>query len=119
MSADPEAIERYARDGIHAARLSSNAEKARPFVISSWELRSPDQQEQDRRAASAVAAMAVHDAGLKSHEDAIELARFRAHLPVILDALSASAASAEYESLARPYKAALEALGAGKEAGHA
>lgn len=43
------------------------------------------------------------------------LAAIEAHLPAAVDALSASAANAEYECQAKPYLEALEALGGGEE----
>lgn len=108
-------LERYAREGVHGARLAINLERARPSGVLPWEDRTDEQREQDRRAASAVAAMAVHDAALQSHEDGMELARFRAHLPVILDALRIAEASGGYEYERKRYRHVLEALGDSEE----
>lgn len=104
-------LERYAREGVHGARLAVNLERARPFHVLPWEDRSDEQREQDRRAASAVAAMAVHDAKL----EAAELRKFRlavlAHRAAIVRGLVAGEHAQEWESQMKPFRAALAALG--------
>ena len=62
--------------------------------------------------ASLVAAMAVHDAGLVDTQKDAQLFALRIHLPAILDALAHAVVDAEYQSQAKRYRAALEALSA-------
>jgi hypothetical protein len=114
MVPDEAALERYA-EAAWKHRCDRMAEaKERPPIVTPWAERAGFLREIDRSTCSLVAAMAVHDAGLKSEADAMELARFRAHLPAILDALHGAVADSGYAAQAKPFKAALEAL-SGKE----
>jgi hypothetical protein len=109
-------------------RLTVNAElpERQRRGIGPWEERDPMQQEIDMRGASAVAARAVHDAGLENTRRAAQLFALAVHLPAILDALRIAVASGGYEYDRKRYEAALVALGGGegqersdeKEAGH-
>jgi hypothetical protein len=113
---DPETLDRYAR-AVHDARLSVNAERERPFSVLEWEDRTEEQKELDRRAASSVAAMAVHDADAEALELRKRLVLVGAHLPAILDALTARIADERWESQKarfRDAKAALETLKGGE-----
>jgi hypothetical protein len=115
MTADPDALDRYA-EAAWKHRCDRMAEaRERPMGYGTWAERTPFLREIDRSVCSLVAAMAVHDAGLQSHADAMELARFRSHLPAILDALHGAIADAGYAAQAKPFKAALEALSSKEE----
>ena len=110
---DEAAIERYA-EAAWKLRCDRMAEaRERPPATGTWAERAPFLQEIDRSVVSLVAAMAVHDAALASEADAMELARYRAHLPAILDALRIARAYQPTPLLEKPFKAALEALGGG------
>lgn len=98
---------------VHEQRLALNAELEHPRGLLPWEQRAPMQQELDMRIGSAVAAKAVHDAGLENAELRKRLMRWEVNGNAILEALSIAAATAEYDHQIRRYKstwAALEAL---------
>ena len=59
--------------------------------------------------------MAVHDADLENTRRAAQLFALGVHLPAIRDALTRAVADAEYDAQARPFRAALEALGGTQE----
>ena len=108
-------------------RMTVNAEREKPFYVLPWEGRTAEEKELDMRGASAVAVRAVADAKLRNERLEAQVLALGAHMPAILDALSSAVAGAEYEALAKPYRAALEALGGtgetqerseDKEAGH-
>ena len=65
----------------------------------------------DDRIYSAVAAQAVHDAGLENERMKAQLFAFGAHLPAIRRALTIAVAGSQYEAEAKPYRAAIQALG--------
>ena len=92
-------------------RMTVNAEREKPFAVEPWDKRTAEQREIDMRGASAVAVQAVADAKLENERMRVQLFALGANLPAILDALSSAVAGAEYEALAKPYRAALEALG--------
>jgi hypothetical protein len=112
---DDAALDLYA-EALHQKRCDRAAESGdRPsFVVEPWADRPEHLKEIDRSMASVVAAMAMHDAAFQSEADAMELARFRAHLPVVLDALRVAVASGGYEYERKRFVAALGALGGGK-----
>ena len=111
MSDDREA---YGRIFHEQGRLTVNAEREKPFAVEPWDKRTAEQREIDMRGASAVAVRAVADAKLRNERLEAQIFALDANRPAILDALSSAVAGAEYEALARPYRAALEALGAGE-----
>ena len=85
--------------------------RRRQFLVAGWDDRAPSQRELDCRIGSAVAVRAVADAKLRNERLEAQVFALGAHMPAILDALSSAVAGAEYEALAKPYRAALEALG--------
>lgn len=99
---------------VHDQRVARSAELRQPFYLSTWEDRDEGQRELDMRIGAAVAVRAVADAKLRNERLEAQLFALGAHAPAILDALTSAVAGAEYEALARPYRAALEALGAGE-----
>ena len=96
---------------VHDQRVARSAELRQPFYLSTWEDRDEGQRELDMRIGSAVAVRAVADAKLRNERLEAQVFALGAHMPAILDALSSAVAGAEYEALAKPYRAALEALG--------
>ena len=72
------------------------------------------QREVDMRIGAAVAVRAVADAKLRNERLEAQLFALGAHLPAIRDALELAAEEAEYQALAKRYRAALEALGGGE-----
>jgi hypothetical protein len=90
--------------------------KERPAGITPWAERAPFLREIDKSVCSLVAAMAVHDAALDDAVKGMELARYRFHLPAILDALRVAAADCEYGARAKRYKTALDALSGREDA---
>lgn len=84
---DEAAIDRYAQLIHERGRLTVNAERDRPFVIPAWGDRTEEQQELDRRAASAVAAAAVHDAGLDLAAKEMRIRQLEAEAGRLRDAL--------------------------------
>lgn len=70
------------------------------------------EREMYMRVASAVAALAVKDARLDVDRMLVRLFALGAHMPAIIGALRLAEAGAEYEARAKPYRAALTALGA-------
>lgn len=109
--------ESYGRLFHEQGRLTVNAERERPFILGPWEERTPEQQEIDMRGASAVAARAVHDAGLEAAEIRRQLYAFSIHMPAMRRALAIAIQESDYEAEAGPYRAALHVLG-GEEDGH-
>ena len=95
----------------HEQRLAFNAEMEHPRGVLPWEERHESQRELDMRIASAVAAQAVHDAGLENERMKAQLFAFGAHLPAIRRALTIAVADSQYEAEAKPYRAAIQALG--------
>jgi hypothetical protein len=93
-----------------------------PSWLVPWDELGTGDREVDMRIGSAVAARAVADAGTevaaaRTDRDRIRLERgaLASHLPAIRDALSAAVADARYEAQAKPYRAALMALEAGRQ----
>jgi hypothetical protein len=91
-------------------RLTVNAEREKPFHVEDWDRRTSEQREIDMRGASAVAARAVSDAKLEAAAMRKRLLALSIHFPAIRDALTRAAADAEYDTQARPFRAALGAL---------
>jgi hypothetical protein len=92
--------------------------KERPPETGTWDERAPFLREIDRSVCSLVAAMAVHDADAEALELRKRLVLVGAHLPAILDALTARIADERRESQKarfRDAKAALETLRGGTE----
>ena len=105
---------------VHEQRLAHEADRAAAegrarFNLKSWEDRTADQRELDMRIGSAVAAQAVRDAGLESERMRAQLFAFGAHMPAIRRALTVAIADSVYEADAKPYRAALQALGISDE----
>ena len=101
---------------VHQERVALEAEIAaregrHRFNLGDWEDRTADQRELDMRIGSAVAAQAVHDAGLEAERMKAQLFAFGAHLPAIRRALTIAVADSQYEAEAKPYRAAIQALG--------
>ena len=101
---------------VHEQRLAHEADRAAAegrtrFNLKSWEDRTADQRELDIRIAYAVAAQAVRDAGLENERMRMQLFAFGAHLPAIRRALTIAVAGSQYEAEAKPYRAAIQALG--------
>lgn len=108
--ADPR--EPYGRTFHEQGRLTVNAEREKPFGVEpDFNKRTDEQREIDMRGASAVAAQAVHDAGLENERMKAQLFAFGAHLPAIRRALTIAVADSQYEAEAKPYRAAIQALG--------
>lgn len=85
--------------------------RPKPSWLLPWEELDNGQREVDMRIASAVAAQAVHDAGLECERMRVQLFAFGAHLPAIRRALTIAVADSQYEAEAKPYRAAIQALG--------
>ena len=96
---------------VHEAGAAWSREQEPSPGVTPWALLEPWQRELAMRIGSAVAVRAAADAKLRNERLELEAATVRAHLPAILDALSSAVTGAEYEALAKPYRAALEALG--------
>lgn len=116
MAEDPDVLARL----VHEQRLAHEADQAAKegrarFHLGFWEDRTDAQRELDRRIASAVAARAVRDAGLRDDRRDAQLFALQAHLPAVLDALAYAAANLDAGGRAGRYKAALEALGGGED----
>ena len=110
MSDDREPLGRLVRETwIDWALEQPGAIK--PAWLTRWEDLDSGQREVDMRIGSAVAVRAVADAKLRNERLEAQVFALGAHMPAILDALSSAVAGAEYEALAKPYRAALEALG--------
>ena len=121
LCSDPR--EPYGRIFHEQGRLTVNAElpDRQRRGIGPWEEREPMQQEIDMRGASAVAGRAVLDAGIDlaaCHAEIMELraqlSAFTGNLPAVLRALTIAAGETTYESEARPYRVARQALGSGE-----
>jgi len=96
MSADePETL----GEVLHRARQAAGEARPRPWPVEDWCDRDPALRALDEAMAAAVVWAFLRD-----------------HLGAVLDALSAAVADAGYECQARPFRAALEALGGGEEA---
>lgn len=70
---------------VHDQRLAHEADQAaaegrKRFIMGSWDERAEVQRELDRRIASAVAARAVHDAGIDLAAKEMEVLKLRAQL---------------------------------------
>lgn len=118
ITADPR--ESYGRLFHEQGRLTVNAEREKPFGVEPWEDRSSEQREIDMRGASAVAAQAVHDAGLRSEAEAMELARYRTHRNAACAALRAQETAFRFQGddvTADRYRAARVALEGSEEDG--
>lgn len=81
------------------------------LIPRSWEQLDEAERELYDRTASAVAAQAVRDAGLENERMKAQLFAFGAHLPAIRRALTIAVADSQYEAEAKPYRAAIQALG--------
>ena len=101
---------------VHEIRLAWNAELPHPRGVLPWEQRDEGQREMDCRIGSAVAARAVHDAGLVNERRDAQLFALQCHLPAVLDALSIAVADQEYGARAKRFRDAMEAL-TGSEGG--
>jgi hypothetical protein len=88
-----------------------------PNWVKSWAELDERDREVDDRIYSAVAAKAVHDAGLAHERMQAQIFALGAHRPAVFEALRFAAASAEYGSQAKRYLAALKALGGDEEGG--
>lgn len=113
---DPDALPRL----VHEQRLAHEADRAAAegrtrFNLGTWEERPEYQRELDRRIASAVAAQAVHDAGLRNERLEAQLFALAANLPAVRRALTIAISEATYEAEAKPFRAALQALGISEE----
>ena len=111
----PDPREPYGRIFHEQGRLTVNAERAKPFHVEGWDKRTAEQKEIDMRGASAVAAQAVHDAGLRNDRMEAQLFALGAHRAAIFDALKVAVAAGGYESVRKRYRAALVALGGGED----
>lgn len=80
-----------------------------------WDKLPERDREVDMRIGSAVAAQAVVDAGVRNDKRDAQLFALRSHLPAVLDALRFTVANVDTNARAKPYRAALEALGGGEE----
>jgi hypothetical protein len=115
MSDDREPLGRV----VNEIRGAFAAEVRPHYVPATWEQRTPEQRELDMRIGSAVAAQAVHDAGVDLDVMRMRLTVLAAHFPVLRRALVIAVEDSETEREAREYRAALEALGGDeKEDGH-
>jgi hypothetical protein len=85
--------------------------RAKPSWITDWDELDDGQREVDMRIGSAVAAQAVHDAGVDVDVMRMRLTVLAAHFPVLRRALVIAVEDSETEREAREYRAALEALG--------
>ena len=113
MSDDREPLGRLVRETwIDWALEQPGAIK--PAWLTRWEDLDSGQREVDMRIGSAVAVRAVADAKLRNERLEAQLFALGAHLPAIRDALELAAEEAEYQALAKRYRAALEALGGGE-----
>lgn len=108
-TADPR--ETYGRIFHEQGRLTVNAEREKPFGVEDWDQRTPEQQEIDMRGASAVAAAAVRDAGLRHDRMEAQLFALGAHRGTVFDALRIAITASGYEYERKRYRAALKALG--------
>jgi len=80
-----------------------------------WEDLPPPHQEALMRAASAVAARAVHDAGLEAERMRMQLFAIGTALPAARRALVIAVGEAKYEAEAKPFRRALEIFGGEEE----
>ena len=101
---------------VHDTRLACEADRAaaegrQKFNLAEWEDRSEHQRELDMRIGSAVAAQAVHDAGLEAVAMRKQLLAFSIHMPALRRALAVAISGSEWEAEAGPYRAALHVLG--------
>lgn len=116
MADDPDALARL----VHDIRVAHEADRAAAegrvlFNLGSWEERAEHQRELDRRIASAVAKRAVADAGLVNERRDAQLLAIGQYMPAIRRALTKAIADATSEAEAKPYRAALQALGGAGE----
>ena len=88
--------------------------RPKPSWLVPWERLDNGQREVDMRIGAAAAVRAVADAKLRNERLEAQLFALGAHLPAIRDALELAAEEAEYQALAKRYRAALEALGGGE-----
>lgn len=108
---DDATLDRYA-EAAWKLRCDRAAEaRERPPATEPWSERAPFLKEIDRSVVSLVAAMAVHDAGLENTRRDAQLFALSVHFPAFRDALTRAVADAAYDAQARPFRAALEALG--------
>ena len=114
MSDDREPLGRLVRDTWVAWAMEQPGVKLSWLVT--WDQLPEDdpQREVDMRIGAAVAVRAVADAKLRNERLEAQLFALGAHLPAIRDALELAAEEAEYQALAKRYRAALEALGGGE-----
>jgi len=106
----PDRLDRYAQAAWRHRCERMAEQKERPPDYGTWDGRARFLKEIDRSAASLVAAMAVHDAGLEATQMRVALGTVAAHLPVILQALEAAEDAAGHVTEKRPYRQAREAL---------
>lgn len=86
-----------------------------PNWLKSWAELDERDREVDDRIYSAVAAKAVHDAGLENTRRDAQLFALGAHRAAIFDALKIAITASGYEYERKRYRAALEALGGEEE----
>ena len=113
MSDDREPLGRLVRETWEACVRDYHTDP-KPSWVAQWEDLDDFQREVDMRIGSAVAVRAVADAKLRNERLEAQLFALGAHLPAIRDALELAAEEAEYQALAKRYRAALEALGGGE-----
>ena len=80
-----------------------------------WNDLSDEQREPFMRIGSAVAAQAVHDAGLRNDRMETQLSALGAHRGAVFDALKIAITASGYEHQRKRYRAALKALGGDEE----
>ena len=95
---------------LHRARQASQDGRDRPWPVEDWADRDDRLKALDEAMASAVAARAVADAGLRNDLRDAQLFALQCHLPAVLDALSVAAADQEYGARAKRFRDAMEAL---------
>ena|SRR5579859_4961104 len=117
MTDDRESYGRLVNDTRRAFAAEQADDRGAKFFIRPWEERAASQQELDMRIGSAVAVQAVADAKVRNERLEAQVFALGAHLPAIRDALELAAEEAEYQAVAKRYRAALEALAGSDEKG--
>lgn len=107
---------------VHDTRLAHEADQAAAegrarFHLKYWEERTEAQHELDMRIGSAVAAQAVHDAGLETELVRAQILLIAANLAAIRRALTIAITVSEYEAEKKPYRDLLQAFSSGEEQG--
>ena len=119
---DEDRLDRYAEAAWNLRCERSAAARERPSGIVPWGERAGFLRKIDKDVAALIAGMAVIDAGIDlaaCHAEIMglraQLAAVRDNLPAVLRALTIAAGETTYESEARPYRVARQALGSGRE----